>query len=95
MPAHPDPLARLEELAQKKAQLEARMQAIDARQQEIDRKNDDRITWLLGSLVYERLRDNPALQDFVRRELPSRLTERDGKRGLWQRLFPEDTGGPS
>lgn len=95
MPAHPDPLARLDELAQKKAQLDARMQAIDARQGEIDRKNDDRITWLLGSLVYERLRDNPALQDFVRRELPGRLTERDGKRGLWQRLFPEDTGEPS
>ena len=95
MPAHPDPLARLDELAQKKAQLDARMQAIDARQGEIDRKNDDRITWLLGSLVYERLRDNPAWQDFVRRELPGRLTERDGKRGLWQRLFPEDTGEPS
>ena len=95
MPAHPDPLARLEELVQKKAQLDARMQAIDARQGEIDRKNDNRITWLLGSLVYERLRDDPALRDFVRRELPSRLTERDGKRGLWQRLFPEDTGEPS
>ncbi|XQZ47612.1 mobilization protein (plasmid) [Paracoccus yeei] len=95
MPAHPDPLARLEELVQKKAQLEARMEAIDARQGEIDRKNDDRITWLLGSLVYERLGDNSALQDFVRRELPGRLTDRDHKRGLWQRLFPEDTGGPS
>lgn len=43
MPAHPDPLAHLEELARKKAQLEARMQAIDARQREIDRKNDNRI----------------------------------------------------
>ncbi|ARC39089.1 mobilization protein (plasmid) [Paracoccus yeei] len=95
MPAHPDPLARLEELVQKKAQLEARIEAIDARQGEIDRKNDDRITWLLGSLVYERLGDNSALQDFVRRELPGRLTDRDHKRGLWQRLFPEDTGGPS
>ncbi|WP_423208201.1 hypothetical protein [Paracoccus yeei] len=71
------------------------MEAIDARQGEIDRKNDDRITWLLGSLVYERLGDNSALQDFVRRELPGRLTDRDHKRGLWQRLFPEDTGGPS
>jgi hypothetical protein len=95
MPAHSDHLAGLEELARKKAQLEARMQAIDARQQEIDRKNDDRITWLLGSLLYERFRDIPALRDFVRRELPGRLTERDHKRGLWQRLFPEDTGGPS
>lgn len=95
MPAHPDPLACLEELARKTAQLEARMEAIDARQGEIDRKNDNRITWLLGSLVYEHLGDNLALQDFVRRELPGRLTERDGKRGLWQRLFPEDTGEPS
>ncbi|GHG35748.1 hypothetical protein GCM10017322_38270 [Paracoccus aerius] len=95
MPAHPDPLTRLEELARKTAQLEARMQTINARQRETDRKNDNRITWLLGSLLYERLRDDPALQDFVRRELPGRLTDRDGKRGLWQRLFPEDTGGPS
>lgn len=95
MPAHPDPLACLEELARKKAQLDARMQAIDARQQEIDRKNDVRITWLLGSLVYEHLGNNSVLQDFVRRELPGRLTDRDHKRGLWQRLFPEVTGGPS
>lgn len=87
-----DPEESIEDLIGKKAWLDARIDALDARRQEIQKKNDDRLKWLLGSLVFDRLNDSAALRDFVRRELPDRMTARDQERGLWHLLFPEDAG---
>lgn len=87
-----DPEESIEDLIGKKAQIDARIDALDARRQEIRKKNDDRLKWLLGSLVFDRLNDSAALRDFVRRELPDWMTQRDRERGLWHLLFPEDAG---
>lgn len=84
------PTERLEELVEKKTQIEAQIEALDARKRLQKAKDDDRLRWLLGSLVFDRLEDAPDLRNFVRRELPARLTERDRKRELWKRLFPEN-----
>lgn len=84
------PDAGLEELAEKKAQLDARIAAADARRRLTQKKDEDRIKFLLGNLVFDNLSDDPALQALVRRELPERLTDRDRDRGLWQLLFPDD-----
>ena len=80
---------RLEELAEKKAQLDAQIATLDARRRLSQKKAEDRIKWLLGNLVFDRLSAEPALQSIVRRDLPDRLTERDQARGLWQVLFPD------
>jgi len=80
---------RIEELAQKKAQLEAQISALDARERLGKKKDEDRLKWLLGTLVFDRLSGEPSLQEWVRRELPARLTERDRARRLWDQLFPE------
>lgn len=85
---HPDD--RIEELAKQRAQLDAQIAALDARRRLAQRKDEDRLKWLLGSLVFDRLSAEPALQELVRRDLPDRLTQRDRDRGLWQILFPED-----
>jgi len=79
---------RIAELTQKKSQLDAQIAALDARRRLSQKKDEDRIKWLLGSLVFDRLSAEPALQSIVRRDLPDRLTERDCDRGLWQILFP-------
>ena len=84
---HPD--ARIKELAAKKAQLDAQIAALDSRRRLSQKKDEDRIKWLLGTLVFDRLSAEPALQSIVRRDLPDRLTQRDRDRGLWQILFPD------
>ena len=86
--------ARIAELAEKKAQLDAQIAALDARRRLSQKKDEDRIKWLLGTLVFDRLSTEPALQSpelvkLVRRDLPERLTQRDKERGLWQLLFPD------
>lgn len=80
---------RLEELAEKKAQIDAQIDALSARRRLSQKKDEDRIKWLLGTLVFDRLSAEPALQELVRRDLPERLTQRDRDRGLWQLLFPD------
>jgi len=87
------PDARIAELTQKKSQLDAQIAALDARRRLSQKKDEDRIKWLLGNLVFDNLSAEPALQSIVRRDLPDRLTERDHTRGLWQRLFPDDLKG--
>ena len=84
---HPD--ARIEELTAKKAQLDAQIAALDARRRLSQKKDEDRLKWLLGTLVFDRLSAEPALQSIVRRDLPERLTQRDRDRGLLQILFPD------
>ncbi len=79
----------INELAEKKKQIEAQISALDARRRLTQKKDEDRIKWLLGNLVFDRLSAEPALQSIVRRDLPERLTQRDRDRGLWQTLFPE------
>lgn len=86
--------ARIKELAEKKAQLDAQIAALDARRRLSEKKDEDRLKWLLGTLVFDRLSAEPALQSpelvkLVRRDLPDRLTQRDRDRGLWQSLFPD------
>ena len=83
------PDARIAELTQKKSQLDAQIAALDARRRLSQKKDEDRIKWLLGNLVFDNLSGEPALQSIVRRDLPDRLTERDQARGLWQLLFPD------
>ena len=83
------PDARIAELTEKKSQLDAQIAALDARRRLSQKKDEDRIKWLLGTLVFDRLSAEPALQSIVRRDLPERLTQRDKERGLWQLLFPD------
>lgn len=83
------PNARIEELAEKKMQVDARLAALDARDAYARKKDEDRIKWLLGNLVFDRLNAEPALRSIVLRDLPDRLTQRDRDRGLWQILFPD------
>lgn len=89
MSDRPLPDAQPDALVLKKAQIEARMTALSARQRLSQKKDEDRIKWLLGTLVFDRLSAEPALQALVWRDLPERLTQRDHDRGLWQILFPE------
>ena len=63
---------------------------LDARRRAQQKKDEDRIKWLLGTLVFDRLSTEPALQSIVRRDLPERMTQRDQTRGLWGMLFPEE-----
>ena len=79
----------LEELSKKKTQIDAQIAALDARRHLSQKKDEDRIKWLLGNLVFDRLNADPDLKDIVRRDLPERFTQRDHDRGLWQILFPE------
>ncbi len=89
MPQSRNPDARIEELTAKKAQIDAQIAALDARRRLAQKKDEDRIKWLLGCLVFDRLSAEPALQELVQRDLPARLTKRDRDRGLWQFLFPD------
>ena len=89
------PDTRIAELTEKKSQLDAQIAALDARRRLSQKKDEDRIKWLLGTLVFDRLSAEPALQSIVRHDLPDRLTQRDQARRLWQKLFPEDGKEPS
>ncbi|MFC6199111.1 hypothetical protein [Ponticaulis profundi] len=80
---------RIKELTAKKAQLDAQIAALDARRRHSQKKDEDRLKWLLGTLVFDRLSAEPALRSIVLRDLPDRLTQRDRNRGLWQILFPD------
>jgi len=88
---HKSPLidTKFEELAKKKKQVDAQIAALNARQNLFQKKDEDRLKWLLGNLVFDRLNADPVLQNIVRRDLPERLTQRDHERGLWQILFSE------
>ncbi|MGR3609164.1 MAG: hypothetical protein ACU0BN_09955 [Sulfitobacter sp.] len=79
---------RLRDLAQRRTQIAAQIAALDARQHLSQKKDEDRLKWLLGKLVFDRFNVEPKLQDLVRRALPERLTKRDRDRGIWQILFP-------
>ncbi|QVQ38613.1 hypothetical protein KHQ08_17825 (plasmid) [Pseudochrobactrum algeriensis] len=79
----------LEELSKKKTKIDAQIAALDARRHLSQKKDEDRLKWLLGNLVFDRLNADPVLQNIVRRDLPERFTQRDHNRGLWQILFPE------
>lgn len=79
----------LEELSKKKMQIDAQIAALDARRHLSQKKDEDRLKWLLGNLVFDRLNADPVLENIVRRDLPERFTQRDHDRGLWQILFPE------
>lgn len=87
-PAQPSSLP--DDLIARKAQIDARLQALSARTELQTRKDHDRLTWILGRMVVDQLGQDPALQAWVRRELPRHLTPRDQDRGLWQILFPDD-----
>ena len=91
-PASSDP-ATLEDLLARAARIEARETARTAREDLTARRDDDRLTWLLGRLLRDGLATDPGLRAWVRRELPGRLTPRDLERGLWDRLFPSDDDG--
>lgn len=84
---------RIKELAKKKAQIDAQIAALDARRRMLQKKDEERLKWLLGNLIFDRLSAEPALKSIVRRDLPARLTQRDRDRGLWQILFPNDDEG--
>ncbi|WP_282029851.1 hypothetical protein [Paracoccus marcusii] len=84
------PTARPADPITRKAQIDARLQALSARTELQARKDHDRLTWILGRMVVEQMTHDPALQAWVRRDLPRHLTPRDQDRGLWQILFPDD-----
>ncbi len=82
---------RLDDLLKQREELKAKIDALSARARLEAKKDEDRLVWLLGKLVRETLASDaapPELRAFVMRELPSRLTDRDQQRGLWQTLFP-------
>ncbi len=79
---------RLRDLAQRRTQIDAQIAALDASHRLSQKKDEDRLKWLLGKLVFDRFNAEPELQDLVRRALPERLTKRDRDRGIWQILFP-------
>ena len=91
-PAPSDP-ATLDDLLARTARLEARDAARTAREDLTAKRDDDRLTWLLGRLLRDGLATDPELRAWVRRALPDRLTPRDLERGLWDRLFPSDDDG--
>jgi hypothetical protein len=78
---------RIHALTIKKQQIGAQIMALDAKRQQTKKKDEDRLKWLLGSLVFERFSAEPALQNIVERDLPDRLTQRDRDRELWDILF--------
>ena len=85
-------VSRIDELSKKKTEIEAQIAALNARHRLTRKKGEDRLKWLLGNLIFDRLKTEPGLEAVVRRELPGRLTQRDRDRGLWEILFPDDEG---
>lgn len=49
-------IARIEELAEKKAQLDARIEALNARRRLSQKKDEYRLKWLLDTLFFDSLR---------------------------------------
>ena len=88
-PAPSDP-ATLDDLLACAIRIEARDTARTAREDLAAKRDEDRLTWLLGRLLRDGLATDPELRAWVRRELPDRLTSRDRERGLWDHLFPSD-----
>ena len=80
---------RIHALTIKKQQISAQIMALDAKRQQTKKKDEDRLKWLLGSLIFDRVNAEPALQSIVQRDLPDRLTKRDRDRGLWNILFSQ------
>ena len=93
MPPAPSDPKTLDELLSRTARIEARDTARTAREDLAAKRDDDRLTWLLGRLLRDGLAADPELRAWVRRALPDRLTPRDRKRDLWDRLFPSDDDG--
>ena len=91
-PAPSDPQT-LDDLLSRTARIEARDTARTAREDLAAKRDDDRLTWLLGRLLRDGLATDPELRAWVRRALPDRLTPRDQERGLWDRLFPSNGDG--
>lgn len=87
----PPSTTRLDELIRQKAQIEAQISTLTARQVTQRKKDTDRLKWLLGSLVFDRMATDTALRAWVQRELQGQLTKRDLDRGLWEVLFPKET----
>ena len=85
-PTPSDP-ATLDDLLARTARIEARDTARTAREDLAARRDDDRLTWLLGRLLRDGLATDPELRAWVRRELPDRLTPRDREQDLLDRLF--------
>lgn len=83
----------LDDLLARTARISARDTARTAREDLAAKRDDDRLTWLLGRLLRDGLATDPELRAWVRRALPDRLTPRDRERGLWDRLFPSDDDG--
>ena len=50
------PDARIADLTEKKSQLDAQIAALDARRRLSQKKDEDRIKWLLGTLVFDNVR---------------------------------------
>lgn len=86
---------RLCELMRRRTQVEAQIAALEARRRLSQKKDENRLKWILGNLVFDRLSAEPELAAVVRRDLPERLTQRDRDRKLWQILFPDTQGGRS
>lgn len=80
---------RIHALETKKRQISAQIMALDAKRQQTKKKDEDRLKWLLGTLVFDRFNAEPALQNIVERDLPDRLTQRDRDRGIWNILFSQ------
>lgn len=92
MPGECKIVSRIEELSKRKSEIEAQIAALDARRRRSRKKDEDRLKWLLGNLIFDCLKTEPGLEAVIRRELPGRLTQRDRDRGLWEILFPDDEG---
>ncbi len=80
--------SRIAAAERRQAEIEAELAELRARAQQADQEDETRLRLVLGSLVRDGLPHSSKLQDYVRRELPARLTRRERERGLWQRLFP-------
>ena len=78
---------RMHALQKQKKEIEGQLIVLSSRRRFEKRKAEDRLKWLLGSLVFDRFSHEPALQELVRRELPNRLTKRDQERGISQIIF--------
>jgi len=91
MPPRRPTHVRIEELTEKKAQLEAQIDALDARERLGQKKDEDRLKWLLGTMVFDRMSSEPALQEWVRRELPARLRSlRTADKGDYRKFTPKE-----
>jgi len=94
MPPRKPTEQRLDELVRKKDQLDAQIAALGARTGTERRKIENRAVWLLGRLLRDNLAEDRELFDWVRRELPPKLSERDRANGVWELIFPDGDEEP-